>query len=200
MELLVVVAIMSILMAVVVPASIAMIKANNLTNAANMIRDELSLARQTALSRNQEVEVRFYQMASGGDASTKRYRAFRAFVADGLDPAKSEPLSSIKYFNEPVVISEDPKFSTLLDYTDSSRSGLRYLTEDVPEIGSTPYVAFSFRGNGETSLKPVVLPAGNWFLTLISHTAKTNGGTGLPDNYSTIQVDPVTGRIRTYRP
>lgn len=198
-ELLVVIAIMCILMVLIVPASISMVKASSLTGSANAIRDGLSGARQVALSRNKEVEVRFYQVGSPTNADDKQYRAFRAFLSNGADPSKAEPLSAIKYLSGPVIITGDGKYSSLLDYGNSNRSGLVHRSEDLPS-GSASYVSFNFRADGETSLKPVALPTGNWFLTLYAQNAAKDSSTGLPDNYCTVQLDPVTGRIRTYRP
>jgi uncharacterized protein (TIGR02596 family) len=192
-EMLVVIAIMVILMAIVIPASTSLMGGMNIGSSAGMITDELNFARQTALSRNRDVEVRFYKLGSKFDGSDKQYRAFRSFLVDGLDSASWKPLSRIKQLSEPIIISDDTTYSSLLDAVGSPC--LVKGSETLPSTGSVDYVGFLFRANGDTSLKPVTK---KWFLTLYSQKAKTT--VGLPPNYFTLQVDPVTGRTRSYRP
>lgn len=198
-ELLVVIAIMVVLLALVLPATGTLMKSMNIGRAGSMIGDEFNFARQTALSRNRDVEIRFYKLGSKMDANDKKFRAMRSFIADGTDSTKSQPLSRLKRLPETIFITDDAKYSTLLDHTNSSRSGLTKSNELIAGE-NLEYVSFLFRANGETSLKPVTPPLGNWFLTLYAENAVTNGPTGLPANYFTAQIDPVTGRMRTYRP
>ncbi|CAN5571226.1 hypothetical protein BH09VER1_BH09VER1_31200 [soil metagenome] len=199
-ELLVVMAIMIILLALILPATTSLMRSMNIGRAASMITDEMNFARQTALSRNRDVEVRLYLLPSSIDSSVKQFRAIRVLLADGTDATKSAPLTRLKYLPDPIIISKDPTYSTVLDYANSSRSGLVHTNETLPSAGPVEYVSFLFRANGGTSLKPVAPPTGNWFLTLYAENAKLNGSTGLPLNYFTAQIDPVTGRIRSYRP
>ena len=199
MELLVVVAIMLILMALVVPATSSLMRSMSMGRAVSMITDEMNFARQTALSRNRDVEVRFYLMGSKLDQNNKQFRAYRTLLADGIDPAKAQPLSKVKYLPENIIVSGNAKFSTLLDYGDSGRSGLVHSNESLSGA-ATEYVSFLFRANGSTSLKPVTGTNSLWYLTLHGENIQTNAATGLPHNYFTAEIDPVTGRIRSYRP
>ncbi len=201
LELLVGIGIMMILMALVLPATSSLMRSMNMSRAASMITDEMNFARQTALSRNQDVEVRFYRVGSKLDSANKQYRACRILLADGADPSKAQPLSKLKYLPDNVIVSGDAAFSPLLDYTNTSRSGLVHSNEALPGVaGTSEYVGFLFRANGGTSLKPVTPPVGNWFFTIHGENVQTNASTGLPDNYFTAQIDPVTGRLRSYRP
>jgi len=198
-ELLVVIAILLILMALVLPATTSLMRSMNISRAASLVTDEMNFARQTALSRNRDVELRFYRLGSKLDGNTKQYRAMRSFVADGTDPTKSQPLSKVKYLPDSVILSDNTALSSLLDSDNPARSGLTEGTETLP-AGATEYVSFLFRANGGTSLKPISPPEGNWFVTVMAENAQVEGGTGLPPNYFTAQVDPVTGRTRSYRP
>lgn len=193
-ELLVAIAIMAILLAVAVPATSSLMGGMNIGRSAGMVTDELNFARQTALARNRDVEVRFYKLGSKTEADNQQFRAFRSFLIEGLDPAGWKPLSRVKVLPEPIIISDDTTYSTLLDPGDGYR-GLTSGTEDLPGHGPVPYVSFLLRANGGTSLKPVT---DKWFLSLFSERAKP--ASGLPANYFTIQIDPVTGRTRSYRP
>ena len=201
MELIVVVAIIMLLVALVTPAVVPLLRASNLTKASAMLVDELNLARQVALTQNRDVEVRFYRLGAKMDAADLQYRAFRSFLANGANPAASQPLSGVKYLPEPVIISDNPKISTLLDYGGSGRTGLARAQETLPDVSSpSTYISFLFRSTGGTNLAPVDPPDGKWFLTLYLENAAKNPTTGLPDNYFTAQVEPVTGRVRTFRP
>jgi uncharacterized protein (TIGR02596 family) len=82
-ELLVVVAIMGLLLALVAPAVVPMMQSSNMNKAAEMISDELNFARQTALTQNRDVEVRFYKLPSPSNAGDLQFRAFRSFAAIG---------------------------------------------------------------------------------------------------------------------
>ena len=62
------------------------------------------------------------------------------------------------------------------------------------------YISFLFRSTGGTNLTPVDPPDGKWFLTVYLANAPKNATTGIPDNYFTALVEPVTGRVRTFRP
>lgn len=198
-ELLVVIALLLILMALVLPATTSLMRSMNISRAAALVTDEMNFARQTALSRNRDVEVRFYRMGSKLDGNVKQFRAMRSFLADGTDPAKSQPLSKVKYLPDTVILSDNTTLSSLLDVNNPSRSGLSQGTETLP-AGSTEYVGFLFRANGGTSLKPIAPPMGNWFVTVVGENGQAEGGGDLPPNYFTAQVDPVTGRMRSFRP
>ena len=200
LELLVVIAIMMILMVLMLPATSSLMKSMGMSRAVSMVADEMNFARQTAVSRNHDVEVRFYRLGSELDANNKQYRAFRSLLVDGIDPAKSQPLSRVKCLPDNVIISSNTAFSTLLDYGNPSRSNsLVHSNESLP-AGSAEYVSFLFRANGGTSLKPVAGTNSLWYLTLHDKNLKTNPATGLPFNYFTAEIDPVTGRLRSYRP
>ena len=62
-ELLVVMAVIAIVAGFAVPAVTTMLKGSQLTQGSQMVVDQIALARQTALSRNRSVEVRFYKFA-----------------------------------------------------------------------------------------------------------------------------------------
>jgi len=199
-EILAVMAVMGIIIAVAIPVVRPMMRASNVNRAATMLIDEFNQARQIALTKNRAVEVRIYQLPKKTGGATA-YRAFRTFLSDGTDPANSKPLGKVKYLPESTVISDSATFSTLLDYGNSNRSGLSHSQENFPsESSPVPYVSFFFVANGGTNLTPVTGSNSNWFLTLYLEDAEKNATTHLPSNYYNIQIDPVTGRVRSYRP
>lgn len=194
-EMLVVIAILAILMALMLPATTSILGGMNVNRAAGMVIDELNFARQAALAQNRDVEVRFYKLAAASDATNKQFRAFRSYLIDGIDPADWKPLSRLKRLPEPIILASETMYSSLFDAGNTDYGGLTKSNETLPGNGSTEYVSFLFRPDGGTSLKPVTA---KWFLTLLS--ANHPDPSTLPANYFTVQVDPVTGRTRSYRP
>ncbi|TLD71274.1 Verru_Chthon cassette protein D [Phragmitibacter flavus] len=201
-EMLMVCGIFAVLLALVTPAAISLISASRMNSAVSMLNDELNLARQAAMTENRDVEVRFYRVASNVGGEGFQYRAFRTLrqqqkgdgsqlVADG--PVKRLPGS--------VILSANAEHSTLLDYANPNRSGLSSGQEDLPgERLPSDYVGLVFKPDGGTSLNPVDLPEGNWFLTLFQDQDKRGPESGLPANFCTLQIEPITGRSRVYRP
>jgi len=150
----------------------------------------LNFARQTALARHLPVEVRFYKLpdydADTGSAPML-YRAVQSFV---MEETNSVPLSRVQYFPAPVIASTDTSNSSLLDST--------LLAEKGGDIKVPPYQAnyqyrsFYFRPNGALSL-----PNAKLFVTLVLKDDKPLSSGA---NFSTIQIDPLTGRAQAYRP
>lgn len=199
-ELLVVVAIIAVILTLITPAVVPLLRASNINQSASMLVDELNLARQTALTKNHDVEVRFYQVASKSDASDLQFRAFRSFLPFAQNAAAAQPLSAVRYLPEPVIISPAAQYSTLLDYG-GPRAGLMKGQEILPGNNSpSTYISFLFRSTGGTNLTPVDPLDGKWFLTLYLENAPRNATTGIPGNYFTALVEPITGRVRTFRP
>lgn len=201
LELLTVITIIIVLLGFAVPAIAPILRASSLNSGSSMIMDEFNYVRQLALTKNRDVEVRIYHMGTSEEPSRLEYRAFRSFLVNGSSPTDIEAQSPVKYLPRSVILSADPKFSSLLDYTNSVRGCLTHGQEILPRM-STPvsYVSFLFRATGGTNLSPINPPLGNWFLTLHLEKAAVNADTGIPDNYITIQLDPVTGRVRMHRP
>lgn len=195
-ELAIVLSIMAVIALLALPSLTPMMQSYNLNRATGMVTDELTFARQAALTRNGDVEVRFYQTGPGNSSSDLQFRAVRSFWS-----ATGQPLDRLSYLPVPIIISSSPQFSSLLDYTNPSRSGLSTGQETLPgNSGTTTYVSFLFRATGGTGLSPVTPPVGIWNLTLYAENAPANASTGLPNSYAAVQIDPVTGQDRTYRP
>jgi uncharacterized protein (TIGR02596 family) len=190
-ELLVVLAIIAIIATLIIPAIGPLLISYNLNRAASMTTDELTFARQSALTRNADVEVRFYKTGSNANAGDLQFRAFRCFLS-----ATNQPLDKISYLPGQVIMSANTTtFSTLLNFT--STTPVSPSTAILPGTNTACiYYSFLFRATGGTNLTPVT---SLWFLTLYSETSPVTG-TGLPSNYVGIQIDPVTGSVRVYRP
>lgn len=220
-ELVVVIAIIAIIAGFIVPAATGVLRGSAITQASQILTDQISLARQLALSRNRAVEVRFYAY---GDAESPgedwtvqpsttnpvpllnpkaQFRAIQLFeilesgVAVRIDSSKLERLPVS------VVIEPNVTFSSLIKtpaITPNTTSD-----PDLPrKVGKNyVYTSFRFLQDGSTNLSPT--QAGGWFVTIRNLTDipvanELKNAKGVPINFFTLQIDPVSGAIKGFRP
>ena len=224
-ELLVVIAIIGIIGSIAVPAVGSLLKGSSLTQAANMITDTISGARQQALTRNRSIEVRFYRFwnsevigeplpstganldaAPAGLNYKAQYHAFQAFeIADG---GVANPIGKLAILPNTVILSMEPTLSSLLGNTDPQSGPVR--TKPAPNDPELPrgvanryeYVAFRFQPDGATTLSPTKGPSnGLWFITahLLADLGKASASAP-PPNFFTWMLDPVSGSSKIMRP
>ena len=221
-ELLVVISIIAIIAGFAVPAVTTMIRGSQLTQGSQMLTDAFALARQTALGRNRSVEVRFYKYGDpeipGEQARNPETGFFRALqVFEVLDNGALLPSGPVQRLPINVIMNEGG-LSTLLD-----RKEEEFVTNPGPSDPEMPdaeigrkyhYSAFRFLPDGSTDLAPNGTlngregrPKGDsWYITVHGSSGRardgeTAGATSiLPENYFTLQIDPITGSTRSYRP
>ena len=196
-ELLVVIAIIGVMSALVVPAMSSVLRGNEMNRAEQMVQQQLASARQTAIARNRRVEVRFYNFDNPDDIGTNQtFCALQSFLID--DTGAATPIGRLTKLPATVLMNETAANSTLLQGSDKTWTPSTGLDPKIslPGVG-TNYTAKAFqsRPDGSTSLSS----ASNWFLTLHTATVGANASS-LPPNFATIQIDPVSGSVRTYRP
>ncbi len=191
-ELLVVIGIILLLTAISIPSFQRMSLASEFTTAGQVIAEQLSLARQAALTQNRSVQVRFYQLSDPKTSSEKGYRALQLFT---VDAEGSKPLSKPIYLPHLMMISEDEKTTSLMKLPEKT-PGANF--PPLPEVGlNYQYRCFHFKPDGGTDLAIDQ----SWFLTLYAKSdAKKKSETGLPANFVTFQIDPRNGRVRQFRP
>ena len=179
-ELLVVVAIIALLAALAVPAFNQVVEGTKLSTAGSLLESQLSLARQVAVSRKQRVEVRFYKFSGA-------YRAMQLFIqqADG----RYVPLEKVARFPETFVIHAST-YSPLLNQCASVNR-----PPSLAAIGDYEAVQFQFSPSGIASLA-ALQDGKDPFLTLCKETL-TDPKAG---NFYTVQLDPYTGKLTSYRP
>lgn len=194
-ELLVVIAIIGVMSALVVPAMSSVLRGNEMNRAEQMVQQQLASARQTAIARNRRVEVRLYKFDNPDDiGTTQTFCALQSFLID--DTGAATPIARLTKLPATVLINENTANSTLLTLSDKTSWPATDPKISLPAVGTTYTAkAFQFRPDGSTSLSS----ADKWFLTLHAATAGATAST-LPANFATIQIDPVSGSVRTYRP
>lgn len=226
-ELLVVIAVIAIVAGYAVPAVTTMLKGSQLTQGSQMVVDQIALARQTALSRNRSVEVRFYKYADPetpgeewGKADTWLFHAIQVFEV--LDNGVALPLGAIQRLPTNVIINGGV-LSTILNEKGGGTGVFTKPSAVDPEIpgivndqGKKPdidksyvYAGFRFLPDGSTDLSPtgtvITKPPGDsWYITLVNpkdvNAIKLGVNAGEAANYFTLQIDPITGSTRSYRP
>ena len=217
-ELVVVISVLAIIAAFSVPAVTSMLKGSSLTQASQLLVDQMNLARQLALSRNTIIEVRVYRYSdpdSPGEDVTKpeegKFRAMQVFEV--LPSGAALPVGKFEEFPNSIMLSAnretpDSGISSLLDKgnikkpEDFGKKDPYHIS--LPELPKGikkqyQFVHFRFMPDGSTTLGPTSL----WFLTLhgINDRQKSkNGKVAPPDNFFTLQIDPVTGATKIFRP
>lgn len=194
-ELLAVIAIMGILAAIVVPSIRGVSSATELSVSAASIVDTLNLARQTALSANRPVEVRFYEVPRSGD-QTLAYRAVGIYLIGESGPT---PVGRLTFLRNNVVMADSDSFGTLLRGLPTGQETLRSI--DPTGTKSFNYRTFTFRTDGSANLsRTTTLGGGDTWHLMLYDKSRPLDGTTAPANHVTIQLLPDTGRTRTFQP
>lgn len=192
-EMIVVVAIVAMIFAFAAPYTLSAIQAASLSTAGDTLMQKISLAQQRALTENRPVGLDFYFYDKDG------VQACHAIQLVTYDAATSQatPLEAPAYWSEGRALLVEGELSPLF------ASGKFTATDTGPAV-LEPFKALEatfyrimFYPNGSTSLR---VPLRNAYLTLIAVQNYQEDLTDPPANFYTVQVDPVTGRTRSYRP
>jgi uncharacterized protein (TIGR02596 family) len=208
-ELLVVCAIIGVIAGFAVPAVVTMVRGTQLTQGSQLLSDQIALARQTALSRNRPIEVRIYRYSDpeipGEDPQKPEDGKFRAFQSfEILENGAAIPLNKAQRLPATVVMNKG-EVSTLLNHLPLRKANA---ASGDPELTSLPagsgrwnylYVAFRFRPDGSTDLPLTGAANGRWYVTLHGNESSEELQKP-PANYFTLQIDPVSGATKSYRP
>ncbi len=191
-ELLVVLVIIGVIAAVTVPSIGGVMRAYQLNQSGRRLFDQLNLAHQTAVARGLPVEVRFYMLPESGKAVSAPpagYAAFQLFLSEEKRPT---PLTKVEYFPPPVIIALWEEASPLLF---SNLHPEMFPDRNSPNVGvygsNYRYRSFSFNPNGSTDLG-----SNENYVTLVVDRDKR---ASTLVNFFTIQIDSLTGNIRSFR-
>jgi len=202
-ELLVVMAIIALLTALTVTGFRSVNTALSLSTATQAVTTELTTARQTALTLDETVQVRFYQYPdSTGQTTTKEYQSMQSFKTQ--DGKTYTPIDKITYFPATIMISANTTYSAPLGTTTATPAATTDVNITSNGVGhGYSYVPINFKSNGMIDPQPGSaswpITAANtpWFITLYE---KKYAAGGTPVNYTTISVDPQDGRMRMFQP
>jgi uncharacterized protein (TIGR02596 family) len=223
-EMLAVLGIVGVVAGVAAPAVLGVISSTRLTQAGDELSGLISQAQQIAVSESRPVEVRFYNMTAGAGAISgpgeARYRGVmivKYYQTGELDPT----LGTGAVLSEPMAVADFGGLYRLpsgVIMSDTARLNTFMKLPEVPAKGGS--------GGGGTQLvvkrgatfEPLALPeavdyraflclpestnlnaADNWFVTLLQINDANLSPSELKNFYA-IQIEPVTGRLMSYRP
>jgi len=189
-ELLVVVAIISILAVLALPAFNSINSGRFIEQAGQKISDQVALARQVALSKNRSVEVWLMKIPTEPTGNMS-YSAIQ--LNEVSDDGSDRPLGKVVRLPQGIIISEDLQLSSL--FSSAAMGTLeKNSLPNLSSLGKPEEVRFfSFKPNGQTDLPNM---AEKYYLTVLNQRDVGKA----PANFSTIQIDPMSGRVRILRP
>ena len=195
-ELLVVVGIITLLMALLVPALNGPLESGRLTQAATILSGQFSLARQKAVTENRPIIVRIIRK----DTSSP----FDRIQIVAVDSAGNlSPVERVNSLPTGTAIAQSTNLTSLINTATNSdgtsKSGETSAgAQDppVPGLGTSyRYFQFSFRPRGSLDLSVT----NQWFLTALLSRDDSRAGTA-PANFCTFQIDPINGGFQIFRP
>ncbi len=179
-ELLVVLAIVSILAVLATPSLVSALTSGKLNTASQLVADSVALARQEAVAKDRNVQVRFYKITTG---PFQGWRALQVVRVEQTSSGSSlVPVTKVRLLPDGVIASATPALSPLLT-ADTAISG----SVSLPIYGASPYAGFYFLPSGAVES---ALTSANNFITLQNASAAGSP----PADYSTLQINPVTGK------
>ena len=215
-EMLVVVTIIVLLLAFSAPALSRTLMASKLASAGESLFGAISEAQQVAYASNVPVELRFFKVpdAFGANPAYRSYQIFKIIqVTEGTGAAANvkeslEPANNLVNLPESVIIVADDTLSPALkgDGLPDSKEGS---SVGYSGVQTAVYNAWRFMPDG--SCRKVGQATGGFatleyqtltesFITLTIESGQAITMQNLPKNFFTIQVDPFTGKARSYKP
>ena len=184
-----VIAIIGLLMTAAVPALNSVLENGRLTQAATLVVNQFTLARQKASAENKNITLRFIRK----NASSP-YDRIQLVTLDSASNAT--PVSRLTTLPMQTAIASDTALSSLMSLGESSASSTK--DPSIPELGTSYlYKQYTFRPRGSLDGSPLTI-TDKWFATVVLQRNASN--TTAPANFATIQVDPVNGGLQIYRP
>lgn len=201
-EMLVVLSVIALVTAATAPTFFSMMKANRLSAAGEDIVNRISLAQQMAVSRNQEVDLRFYAYEDPETPGSSALYRSMLVVAPTADPnappavAGQAPaakiLSEISFIKNGIVVADTATLSPI--FSEQSRVS-NPDNEQIIKSGTANYKTLKFFPDGSCDVGSVQNQA--YFTVVEERDIK---GQDIPKNFFAIQIDRYTSRVITHRP
>lgn len=205
-ELLSVMALISVLAVATVPALRGTLDGINVSGAAGVAEAELLLARQTAISRNLPVEVRFYKY---DDGSGEAWRLMGIVIPKAYSgQAADEWITTGKVLPGGIAFEDTSEYSTVLSKASAPSGSDPVAPWTTQESATAPkllqnrnFVGFLFNPDGSTNLpsKDASDQSQAWCFTLKNPRSQAVANAPAA-NYVSIVVDSLTGRTIAYQP
>ncbi|MEM1058160.1 MAG: Verru_Chthon cassette protein D [Verrucomicrobiota bacterium] len=197
-ELLVVMGIISILIVLSAAALRSITAAGDLDSVADNMKSSMELARQEAMTQNRETEFRLYvDRETVGGTSRDKLVAYQTVIVgntgSGVPVNQQQPNIQISQVQPlPASVDAMTSQSTMMPVGGENRDP--FTDGWVEPGGNYYYIRFSPNGSAESPSG-----GGRWTLTLVNaeHADKPNT---TDINFATLELQPLTGRIRIERP
>lgn len=192
-EMLMVITIIAILMGLAGASFQGSIKSQSLAASARQLGADLEFAALLARKENRPVDVLFYKFVPGDALGEPAFRGYQFGVLEGFDDTGAPQyrfLVEPKRFTTGVIFAPKPEHTTLLSLPEKP---VNMQSVGLPEAAK--YISYQIRPDGSTTLDA----AQHHALTLVlENDADTAEGGGLPPDFRTILINPVTARARVY--
>ncbi len=216
-EMLSVVGIIALLVALVTPTLVDVLRSTRLNSSGDSLQNRLSLAQQSAVSKSNEVEMRFYKYVDS-DSERPAEALFYAYqVIETPNGGNPRAISEVYYLDSGIVLSSDKKFSPLLQVVAAQQPDInkKFIFEPPTGVGgaAVTYAALRFYSDGSCRLLNKTTPGATAAITSLAYTVpqlaqsfltvvetRTLASTTVPQNFYCMQVDAYTGKVRVYRP
>ncbi len=216
-EMLSVVGIIALLVALVTPTLVDVLRSTRLNSSGDSLQNRLSLAQQSAVSKSNEVEMRFYKYVDP-DSERPAEALFYAYqVIETPNGGSPRAISEVYYLDSGIVLSSDKKFSPLLQVVAAQQpdANKKFIFEPPTGVGgaAVTYAALRFYSDGSCRLLNKTTPGTTAAITSLAYTVpqlaqsfltvvetRTLASTTVPQNFYCMQVDAYTGKVRVYRP
>lgn len=195
-ELLVVIAIIGLLASMALPSITGILGGSKINLGIESVNGALSSARQLAVTKNRDVEVRLIEMTDPTSPATGN--AIRAVQILEILETGSNPIGKPRVLPSGVIIGSSVSMSSLSALTSADATAA---DPKLPGVSSYRYRSFRFRPDGSMNLKTLLPTVTNYFLTLYDEKFQSQvSGNNPPPNFATIQLEPSTGAATLYRP
>lgn len=191
-EIVVVVALVAMIFAFATPYTLSAVRAASLSSAGDTLMQKLSLAQQRAVTENRPVGLDFFFYLKDGVQACHAIQLVKYDAATNL----ATPLEEPTYWGDGRALLVEGTLSPMFVGNLSAADTGTAAQEPFKALEATFY-RILFYPNGSTNLN---VPLRDAYLTLISIQNYQEDLSEPPPNYYTVQVDPVTGRTRSYRP
>lgn len=182
-ELLLVIAVLALAASLIAPAFSSLLQSSEITRGGQALADEINHARQLAAAKNRVVQLRLIRVEDGS--------GFNAVQIWATDPDGSmRPQNKAAVLPQSALISDRPNVSGAIAALDTGT-----MPPDAAALSGREYVSFQIRPNGVVVPS---MPMQNLFFTIITERNAQNNA--LPDNYVTVQMNPLSGTALVYRP